>query len=518
MTRILRSRIGLVALTAAIAIAGWVVLTASSAPNASAHPLGNFTINRYSRLELYSDAILVRYVLDMAEIPAFREIDDIDTNGDGTISDEESADYLDKRAADLRTSLTLSIDGHAADLELAASEISYPEGQAGLDTVRIALWLRGETSSSSSAVDYHDGNYSDRIGWREIVVSPAERVHLDSANTPTTDASQELTVYPDDLLASPPDVASVGFNYDATDGPMAPSIDGLRITDARAPESAHQRSGSAFASLIDVESATLPVVLVALLAAFAFGAIHALEPGHGKTLVAAYFVGIKGTARQAIGLGLIIAATHTVGVLAIGVITIFGSRYILPEDLYPWLSLGAGIMVLALGVRLVLTRMSGFPLLHRLAHVLRHGHPHHHHEPADETEDRSPPWRTLIAIGLADGLVPSPSTLVVLLAAISLDRVGLGLALIVAFSVGLAAVLTAISLGLVYVRRVADWFSNRVASRRTGNGLLGRLADIATGQHLIATYLPIAGAIALVAVGATLTLRALPAAGLTMLF
>jgi ABC-type nickel/cobalt efflux system permease component RcnA len=256
----------------------------------------------------------------------------------------------------------------------------------------------------------------------------------------------------------------------------------------------------------------LTVVLLALLAAFGFGALHALEPGHGKTLVAAYFVGVKGSAGQALLLGLVIAATHTIGVLTIGLVAIFGSQFILPEALYPWLSLASGLMVLALGVRL-LTMRGGGRLLHQVAHLLPWKH-HHAHEGAPQADAGAPPWKSLVALGLADGLTPSPSALIVLLAAVSLGRIGLGIALIVAFSIGLSAVLAGVSLALVYVCRIADYLrGHRLAARLPG---LAAVTGSLAGEGALARVLPLGGAAVLVAVGVALTLRALPVTALAL--
>lgn len=510
-------RLGIAAAVAVTALAIWFSAGFSSPPSAAAHPLGNFTVNRYARLDLYADAVLVRYVVDMAEIPAFQERAEIDVDGDGKISTVESQRYIGKAAGSLRDGLSLTTAGEPADLELVSQQVSFPPGQAGLDTMRIALWLRADVAGNAVSISFRDSNYDGRLGWREIVVAPAPGVTLHESTAPTSDLSAELTAYPDDLLSSPPDVRYVEARYTSVGGISAPDLAGPETVSAQAGvEPRESGPSSAFLSLVNVEDATLAVVVLSLFAALVFGAIHALEPGHGKTLVAAYFVGIKGTARQAIALGLIIAATHTVGVLLIGLITIFGSQYVLPEDLYPWLSLAAGVMVLALGVRLVIARAGGMRVFHRIAHRFGHSHSHSHVHAPPPVGDGSPPWRGLIALGLADGLVPSPSTLVVLLAAVSLDRVGLGIALVVAFSVGLALVLTLISLALVYARRFSDWIA--VRGPRSRGRILARIAAIAGNDGIASRYLPIAGALALLVVGAALTVRALPATGLSILF
>ncbi len=276
---------------------------------------------------------------------------------------------------------------------------------------------------------------------------------------------------------------------------------------------APERSGAGFASLINTDDLTIGAVLLTLLAAFAFGAMHAVEPGHGKTLVAAYFVGVKGTVRQALGLGLIVAVTHTVGVLAIGTVAIFGSHWILPERLYPWLSLASGLMVMALGLRLIVLRGGG-RILHKLSHLPIFGHHHHDHQHVETTSANGvPPWRTLIGIGLVDGLTPSPSALVVLLAAVSLHRIGLGIALIGAFSVGLAVVLAGISLGLLVFRQTMEAISRRATMLNLP--ILGPVAGAFSAEGAAMRALPLTGAVVLLVAGVALTVRALGAPGMS---
>jgi len=502
MTSALGSR--LVLLSVLVAALACAVLVAFARPgSASAHPLGNFTINRYSRIEVYQDKVRVEYVLDMAEIPTFQAKSDVDTNGDGEVSDAEARSYAEATARSLAANLDLELNGGRADLTLGTSAATFPEGQGGLETTRVTAIFEAKAPGGSVSLTYSDGNFSDRIGWREIVVLPTTGAKL-SGDFPTQDVSRALTSYPGDKISSPLDTTSVSFSFDAAGASFAPALSNLP-TAAKAPE----RSGAAFVSLINTNDITLGSVFLALLAAFAFGALHAVEPGHGKTLVAAYFVGVKGTVRQALSLGLIVAITHTIGVLAIGLVAIFGSQYILPEKLYPYLSLASGLMVLALGIRLLLARGGG-RFLHKLSHLPLFGHHHHHshdHSAAAMSTKGMPPWKTLIGVGLADGLTPSPSALVVLLAAISLHRVGLGVALIVSFSAGLAAVLAAISLVLLFFRRAMDGLSHRAATTRLP--LAPRLVASLSGEGAAMRALPMTGALALVAVGVLLTLRAL---------
>lgn len=512
-------RLGLLGTAFAIPLLALLV-TAVARPSATdAHPLGNFTVNRYSRLELYSDAIRIRYVLDMAEIPTFQEMDAIDRDGDGRVSDAEKERYAEQKADEVLRSLHLSVDGSPVALDVLSHELAFPQGQGGLSTLRLSLLLSAPVSGSELGVSYRDDNYADRIGWKEIVVRAAGGVELPQSTAPAQDVSDELRTYPQDLLTSPLDVRQAGFRFFPGVGAAAPPV-----TTATQPvsETAPKRPGAAFASLIAAGDLSLGVLVLSLLGALAFGALHALEPGHGKTFVAAYFVGVKGTAKQAMLLGLVIAATHSLGVFAIGLVVLYGSSFVLPEQLYPWLGLASAVMVLGLGIRLlflrlrVLRRQQRFDAAPTAVPRLDQGLDHHHgrgchsgHSHRTTNEGGSLlPWRSLLALGLADGLVPSPSTLVVLLAAVSLHRIGLGILLIVAFSVGLAAVLAAVSLALIYARRLLDWANSRLRHRLADRGSLRWLFRALRSEGRLLQLLPLGGAVVLIVVGVLLLARA----------
>jgi ABC-type nickel/cobalt efflux system permease component RcnA len=234
-----------------------------------------------------------------------------------------------------------------------------------------------------------------------------------------------------------------------------------------------------FASLIAQRDLGLGVILLSLGLAFFWGSAHALSPGHGKAIVTAYLIGQRGTSRHAAALGLIVTATHTIGVFALGFVTLALSQFIVPEQLYPWIGLVSGLLVIGVGASVLLARVR-----HRRAH--RHAHHHHHHDHADLG------WRSLTAVGISGGLLPCPSALVVLLAAISLHRVALGLLLIVAFSAGLALSITGIGLAAILAKR---------SFRRVEAP--GRLIGL----------LPAVSALVIVLAGTAMTVRALPKVG-----
>jgi nickel/cobalt transporter (NicO) family protein len=418
-----------------------VVAAALLAPAAaSAHPLGNFTINRFSRIEVSGHRLYVRYVLDMAEIPTFQ------------------AGHIDARAYARRIARNarLVVDGKAAGLVPLGTALAHPRGTAGLRTTRLEVILAGPTLTGQASISYRDNNYDDRIGWKEIVIGNGRST------------SDELRAYPKNLLQSPLDLTSVKTQLAPTSGRDVPPT----LSSGKTLEAPDRVADAGFSSLIGRHHLSALVILASLAAAFFWGMAHALSPGHGKTIVAAYLVGRRGTPWHAAALGAIVTTTHTIGVFALGLVTLALSAFIVPEQLYPWLNLVSGILVVAIGAAVFRSRFR-----HR-GHT--HGH-HHHHE--------APSRASLVAVGVTGGLLPCPSALVVLLAAISLHRVAFGMLLIVAFSAGLALSITGIGLVAVYAKQIFK--------RASFEGRLVRL-------------LPAASALVILAAGLAMTVRAVP--------
>jgi len=406
---------------------------------AAAHPLGNFTINRFSRVEVAGPRVYVRYVLDLAEIPTF-QAGKIDAGG---------------YARRIARGAQLTVNGRRVRLIPVEWALAHPDGAGGLKTTRLEVILRGPALTARSTIAYRDTNYADRIGWKEIVVGDAPS------------KSHELRAYPKNLLSSPLQVTHVRTSLIPGTG-TRPHV--TRGSALRAPD---RVADSAFASLIGREHLGVWVILASLAAALFWGAAHALSPGHGKTIITAYLVGRRGTPRHAALLGLIVTVTHTIGVFGLGLVTLLLSRFIVPEQLYPWLNLVSGLLVVAIGASVLRSRLRRH----------RHHHDHHHHHEHDLSR------RSLVAVGVSGGLLPCPSALVVLLAAISLHRIGFGLLLIVAFSAGLALTITGIGLVAVLAR---------TAFRRLS--FEGRLLSL----------LPAASALVILAAGALMTVHALP--------
>jgi ABC-type nickel/cobalt efflux system permease component RcnA len=225
--------------------------------------------------------------------------------------------------------------------------------------------------------------------------------------------------------------------------------------------------GADVTSLFQAPELTLPIILLSLLVAAGLGAIHALSPGHGKTVMAAYLVGSRGNARQAIGLGLTVTVSHTLGVLALGLLSLSATAFLPPERLYPILSVASGAIVVVIGAYLLITRMRSW----RNDAKPRHEHTHDHRR---SIVDRPEGWhehdgighthlpqqgmgrRGLFALGLSGGMIPSVSALLVLIGSISIGRPVWGIVLTVAFGIGMASVLVGVGLALVHARKLVE--------------------------------------------------------------
>jgi ABC-type nickel/cobalt efflux system permease component RcnA len=528
-------------LLACLALAIFVSLVPREA---QAHPLGNFTINHFSRLEFTDDSARVDYVLDFAEIPTFQQKEKLDPNDDGALSGAEASSYLDAKLPSLVENLHLEVGQKDLPLRVLQSSAAYRPGQGGLPILRVEARLQAdlpENWQENGAGRYTDRNFRDHLGWREIVVQDGRGIVTKDSAVPSSGVSDELRKYPQDMLSSPLDVREATFTLAPGDASGADgAASNLSTSDY------NFGSNGPFAklytwlnSLISLDSSSPAVLIVSLLAALLWGAVHAFTPGHGKTVVAAYLIGDRGTARHAAFLGLTVTLTHTVGVFVLGAVAIYLSRYILPEALFPWLSVVSGLLVVAIGLSLLLKRSRGLfgdgggkvpntesmhahgSQSHDHAHALVHAahshgdHEHSHvdgahehaHEHANEhahgghTHGHLPPGadgskiglRSLVAIGVSGGLVPCPAALVLLLGAISLGKLGFGMVLVVLFSMGLAVVLTGIGLLMVYARKVFERYAF---------------------EARIPRFLPVASAAAISCVGLVILLGAIGQTGL----
>jgi nickel/cobalt exporter len=227
----------------------------------------------------------------------------------------------------------------------------------------------------------------------------------------------------------------------------------------------------ALTRLLHQQQLTPWMIAAAIGIAFVLGAAHALTPGHGKTIVAAYLVGSRGTLKHAAFLGAMVTFTHTVSVFLLGLATLFLFQYVVPQKVTQVLGAISGLSIVAIGGWMLYKRLRNTHSRdhvhdHAHAHTHDHVHEHHHHHdhPHDHGHSHGPgghthmpdeiSWSGLVALGVSGGLVPCESALVLLLTAIALRRVGLGLILLISFSLGLALVLMAIGVLVIYAKNL----------------------------------------------------------------
>ncbi len=218
--------------------------------------------------------------------------------------------------------------------------------------------------------------------------------------------------------------------------------------------------GDSLSRILHQQELTPWMIVAAIGVAFALGAAHALTPGHGKTIVAAYLVGSRGTLKHAAFLGAMVTFTHTVSVFLLGMATLFLFQYVVPEKITQILGAISGLSIVAIGAWMLYKRTRR-PTDHHHHHHHDHGHEHHrhshdhgheYHEHSHMPDEVS--WSGLVALGASGGLAPCESALVLLLTAVAMRRVGLGLVLLVAFSVGLAIVLMGIGVVVIYAKHL----------------------------------------------------------------
>jgi ABC-type nickel/cobalt efflux system permease component RcnA len=488
------------------------------ASTASAHPMGNFSVNHYSKLNVQSGRILIRYFIDLAEIPTYQELQEANIDASTASAMDANtpvvAQFVAKRGQELGSGLSLALGGKPLQLHMLSSAVIFPPGAGGLPTMKMGFVYEATYPPDANwqhlELHYIDNNYQGHSGWKEII-AVASVGRLTTSSVPSTDRSGELSNYPTDLLSSPPQSLEAVIEatlpppiamdsklekmrapasqemHSAATGPdhrvslaskstmspahgqplpSPPSTPSVFLSQSSVQLKANEQRTprSKFTELITAQHLSLWFLFTAAIIAVGLGALHALEPGHGKTIVAAYLVGSRGTARHAVLLGLIVTASHTAGVFALGAITLYASRYIVPEQLYPWLGVFSGITIGVLGGYMFLRRWTGTDIDH--SHAPGSSHMHWFSSKRVAGDDAEPVQASpqnaaakpisitqLFTLGITGGIIPCPAALIVLLSAFALHRIALGFFLIVAFSLGLAAVLIGFGMLMVYARR-----------------------------------------------------------------
>jgi nickel/cobalt exporter len=430
-------------------------------PALAAHPLGLSSINRYAGVKLHAREVEVDYLVDYAEIPAYTEIERLDADHDGAVTAAERERYVASFLTEMLPTLEVHVDGARVALHSVGHGIEAPQGQNGLSTLRLAIELRGALPGAAArhTVRVIDRHFAERGGWRELAAEPTSWARVVSSSLPPSPSAGRGLAYPTDpddpraVRVRPPRHDDATFVFESLDGATP---DGAAVRVASERRSGASTDGARLVALLRDPHRSVGFILFALALAFGLGAGHALSPGHGKTIVGASLLGSRAKARHALLLGLTVTVTHTASVFAMGFLALAIERYVGSEKLLRTLELSSGALVAAVALSQLperLRRMQGAfapkPVAHDHDHAHHHDHAHDHDHGHSHALPEELTLRSLVALGVSGGIVPCPGALVVLLAAIGLHQVAFGLAMLVAFSMGLATVLSAI--GLVFV-------------------------------------------------------------------
>jgi nickel/cobalt transporter (NicO) family protein len=497
---------------ALLVAAGGLALVLAPVGTAWAHPLGNFTVNHSDALLVAADGVDLRAVVDRAEIPTAQAL--LDIAPDGEPSSDVLANQAEVECSELAGDVVLTVDGRTSAWVVGASALEMVPGTAGLPTLRLTCSLRADVDLSAPAqVTFRDGYLEGQIGWREVTAD-GNGVRLLDSPVPVESPSDELRSYPADLLDSPMDVRMLEVRTEPGEnvGPGTVTERGSGDPFARALAAADRT----LAGFVGDDGLTPLVGLLALGLAVLLGCGHALLPGHGKTVMAAYLAGGRGRPRDAVLVGATVTATHTVGVLVLGLAVSVSSAFAGAEVLR-WLAVVSGALVAVIGVVMVRSALrnaraampeldpvpGATPVLvgavagghthdhnhghthdhnHDHTHDHTHGHPHGHDD--GHLHGHGPGRGGLVGMGIAGGLVPSPSALLVLLASIALGRTVFGVLLVVAYGFGMAATLTAVGLALV---RLRDRLARRLPAEGSGSvlRLVSRAAPLVTAALVL---------------------------------
>ena len=444
-----------------------------------AHPMGNISVNHHARFSLTARGVELRYVLDFAELPTFELLRSWKL--ERTSPREQLEAKAREQGRQWLHQLQMTIDGKTVHPKFDGAELTVADGAGNLPVARIAT--RAHLEATGGTLAYEDRNFPDRAGWKEIVVSAGEGATLRQSSHTDKDTSKGLTEYPPDPMVAPPQDlrAEMKWAVQTTAAPErvepkpAPSITAIpqpnaapstpvAASPAAAPAAGTVVRGDFLSRMLRQREISTWTMFLGIAAAFVLGAAHALTPGHGKTIVAAYLVGSRGTLKHAVLLGAIVTFTHTITVFALGMVTLFLYRFVMPEKIVQVLGVVSGLSIVAIGAWMLYKRLMlashthdhDHDHSHNHAHDQDHGHGHHHHHgPGGHTHMPDEiSWAGLVALGASGGLVPCESALILLLGAIALGRVGLGLVLLVSFSLGLALVLMAIGAMVLFAKNL----------------------------------------------------------------
>lgn len=411
---------------------------------AQAHPLGNFTINHLAKIRTTRGTMQVRYVLDIAEIPTFQIMRA--SSNDATWNAALLNGWARSEVPLVTGGLHITVDGAPLTLSLLNVGARLRPGAGGLPILYWVANFAAPLAPGAHAIQVRDLVYSDRrIGWKDLIVAPQ------------TEPTHQLRIYPTSMIASPRHIGAVNFNV-SPDG-TASNIVAIADYQPDVNGSTSIVRTNALSDMFSNPNRAPLFVLLTMLVAFGLGALHAIEPGHGKALLAFTLVGSRATVKQAAILAASLTFAHTIGVLILGAVLFFAASFV-SESIYPWITLLSGAVVAVIGAR-NLGRYFRARRRHEHdggnVHVHAYSADHHHGSDAEahghaHTIPGTGPidFRGAILAAMSGGVAPCPAAIVVMLAALRLHQLGYGIFLIVIFSMGLAAVLTGLGIAVVH--------------------------------------------------------------------
>ncbi|WP_031485148.1 nickel/cobalt transporter [Maridesulfovibrio frigidus] len=434
----------------------------------AAHPLGE--VVQETTVQNEGTRLLIIYRTSIGPSITATLIPDADRDGKVSSSEEGALSRTINKI--LYPNLVVTLDDKPVVLELYYDSVAPALGgySNGVRANLIYSLPIGDQESVTHTIKVSDNNFkAGELKWIKWFVQAEPQ--LSKVSTTVDSRTLELS------FVSAVDGGALTKSGTLTDNRFE-SGTGL------APKPQEDSSQAALREYLSRENLGTGAALFALGLAFVLGMGHALSPGHGKAMVAAYLIGRSGKVKDAFTLGIIVTITHVASVIVLGIAALLLSRYFLPGDLYPWLGAFSGILVFFVGYIMLAKR------------ALHNGHHHHHH---DDSEKESEPvsWWSMLSLGIAGGMVPCPTALVVLLAAVALGRIVFGLLLIFSFSLGLAAVLIIIGVLTVRASKLTERFS---------------------GSRKLIKNLPVASAGLVMLAGIAIALNALQAGGILRFF
>jgi nickel/cobalt transporter (NicO) family protein len=448
-----------------------------------AHPLGNFTINHLARLQPEAGRLRVHYVLDIAEIPTFQIMHAVPAWTPKAMRDWQNAE-----ASLVASGLSIRANGSALlPLHVDGTTARTRSGAGGLP---ILYWTGDYTAPlpARATISVRDSVYGDRrIGWKDILLPGL------------ADPTDELRSYPSALIGSPRQNDAATFDLLGAGRIARVHVSGDGVS--RWDSSSIVRS-SVLSDLFARDGQTPVWILLTILAAFGLGALHGLEPGHGKALLAFTLVGARATFKQAVILAGALTFAHTIAVLLLGLVLFFVAGFA-TESLFTWITLISGVAVAAIGARGLAVAVTRVTQQREHAHAHEHGLEHRHDHSHSIPGTSRLHFPSAVVAAMSGGIAPCPAAIVVLLTALRLHRVGYGLFLIVVFSLGLAAILTGLGIAVVHG---AAWLQRRSGFGRIAHAapfltsiVISTIGSVMVGQALVQRGVPVsASGIALV--------------------